>query len=201
MRRFLPLVSCLVALAASPAVAAPLATTAAEEVKLAAREVIIRELPTAADGAVRVVAAVDIQASIDAVWSALLDFDARKRANAAVQAVDDYKPRAADAYHIRWHIAKFGMDIVYHNRYLIDRSAGRLVHTLDPAEKNDLTESRGVYEVYPSPAGGGLTRLVWDVESNFGRAIPTFVQKWMSTGATRDFMADMARRAEVRAQK
>lgn len=186
---------------AVPAFAAPISTSAAEEAQLAAKEVVIRELATSGDGAVRVVAAVDIRASADAVWGALLDFDARKQANAAVQAVEDYKPRTPEAYHIRWRISKFGMDIVYHNTYRIERAAGRMTHTLDPAQPNDLVESRGVYHVYPSPAGGGLTRLVWDVESNFGRAIPGFVQKWMSTSATRDFMADMARRAEARAAK
>ena len=193
------LIACFFALVA-PAWAAPLRTTAAEEAQLSAREDVIRELPAQGDGAVRVVAAVDIAAGTDAVWAALLDFEGRKRANPAVQAVEDYKPRTADAYHIRWRISKFGFDVVYHNRYAIDRAAGRLVHTLDPSQPNDLVESRGVYELYPSPAGGGRTRLVWDVESNFGRAIPGVVQKWMSTGATRDFMVDMARRAEAGAR-
>lgn len=188
-----------VALALSAPAWAGATTTATEEATLLAREVVIRELPTRGDGAVRVLAIVDIRASSDAVWRALLDFPSRKLNNPAVQSVADYRPATANEQFVKWHLSKFGASIVYHNRYVIDRAGGRMEHTLDPAQPNDLTESRGVYAVYPSPAGAGITRLTWEVESNFGRAIPSFVQKWMSTGATRDFMVDMARRAEGRA--
>ncbi len=185
----------------APALAGAVTTTQAEEAALRAREVVIRELPGRGDGSVRVLAIVDIQADADAVWAALLDFPARKASNPAVQSIESYKASTATEQWLRWRISKFGFDVVYHNRYVIDRDNGRLEHTLDRGQQNDLTESRGVYDLYPSPAGPGFTRLAWEVESNVGEAIPGFVQKWMTTSATRDFMADMARRAEGRAAK
>lgn len=181
--------------------AGPVSVTAAEEATLRAGEVVLRELPTRAEGAIRVLAVVDVKAPAEAVWAALLDFPSRKQSNPAVQSVENYKAPTATQQNIRWRVSKFGFDVVYHNTYVIDREEGRLEHFLDRTQQNDLVESRGVYDLAPSPAGAGWTRLAWEVESNFGQAIPGFVQKWMSTSATKDFMVDMARRAEARAAK
>ena len=79
--------------------------------------------------------------------------------------------------------------------YVIDRATGRLQHALDPAQPNDLVESTGVYQISSSPAGAGWTRLTYELQSDFGRALPGFIQSWMSSSGTRDFMAELARRA------
>jgi hypothetical protein len=142
---------CSALLAPLPGVAAPVSVTPEEEATLRAGEVVIRELPTGSDGAVRVLAVVDIEAPPEAVWGALLDFQARKAANPAVQSVEPYKPATATELHYRWHISKYGADIVYHNRYVVDRAKGRMVHDLDAAQPNDLVASRGVYDLAPSP--------------------------------------------------
>jgi hypothetical protein len=40
------------------------------------------------------------------------------------------------------------------------------------------------------------TRLSYLVESDFGRAIPGFLQEWLCGGGVRDFLADLVNRAE-----
>lgn len=184
------------ALVAPNLVSAAPAVTAEEDAALRAGEVVIRELPRKGD-VVRLIAYVDVHADRAAVWAALLDFPSRKVSNPAVKRVDAYLPATATDRWIRWTVEKLGMQLVYHNHYRLDLAAGRLTHDLDPAQANDLVASRGVYELAASPAGPEWTRLSWEVESNFGRAVPTVVQGWLTAGATRDFMADMARRAEA----
>ncbi|MDP2310070.1 MAG: hypothetical protein Q8P18_28900 [Pseudomonadota bacterium] len=184
----------------APAEASTLTVTAAEEASLLAREVVIRPLPPTAEGGVRVLAVVDIHATKTAVWAALLDFPARLVSNPAVKSVEFYRPSSATEQWVRFRVSKFGFDIGYHNHYLLDLAGGRLTHELDLAQENDLAGSRGVYNLYPSPVGADWTRLGYECESNFGQALPEFVQRWMSTGGTRDFMVSMAASAERRAQ-
>lgn len=180
--------------------AAPLTVTAEEEAVLRAREVVLRALPPSAAGGVRVLAIVDIHAPKTAVWGALLDFEARRTSNPAVKSVEFYRPATPTDQWVRWRISKFGFDIGYHNHYSLDVAGGRLSHELDATQENDLAGSRGVYNLHPSPAGADWTRLVYECESNFGQALPEFVQRWMSTGGTRDFMVNMAASAEGRAK-
>ncbi|MES2638014.1 MAG: hypothetical protein V4850_00970 [Myxococcota bacterium] len=187
-------------LAPTPADAAPLTVSAEEEAVLRARDVVLRPLSPRAAGGVRVLAIVDIHAPKTAVWGALLDFQARKVSNPAVKSVEFYRPSTATEQWVRWRISKFGMDIGYHNHYVLDVAGGKLSHELDTAQENDLAGSRGVYELHPSPAGADWTRLVYECESNFGQAMPDFVQRWISTGGTRDFMVNMAASAEGRAK-
>ncbi len=180
------------------ALAAPLTVTATEEASLLAREVVIRPLPSKSAAGVRVLAVVDIHASRAAVWAALLDFQARITSSSAAKSAEHYRPSTATEQWVRWHVSKFGFDVNFHNHYLLDVAGGRLVHELDTTQENDLAGSRGVYDLHPSPAGADWTRLAYECESNFGQALPEFVQRWMSTGATRDFMANMAASAEAR---
>ncbi|MDP2313112.1 MAG: SRPBCC family protein [Pseudomonadota bacterium] len=182
---------------APSAVAAPLAVTAEEEALLRAREIVVRPLASRSEGGVRVFAVVDIHAGRAAVWGALLDFPGRLKSNTAVKSVEHYRPSTPTDQWVRWEVSKFGFSIGYHNHYALDVAAGRLSHELDTTKENDLAGSRGVYDLLPSPAGADWTRLAYECESNFGQAMPEFVQRWMSTGATRDFMADMAARAEA----
>lgn len=170
------------------------ALSAEEEATLRADDVVLRPLPTK-NGAIRVLAVVDIAAPASAVWTTLMDFEWRKVANPAVQSIEPYRPATATEQWVRWHVSKFGANVVYHNHYKMDRAAGKLIHELDTTQENDMVANRGVYEIAASPIAGH-TRLAWDVESNFGQAIPSFVQSWMSSSATRDFMAELARRAE-----
>jgi hypothetical protein len=188
-------------LGGAPAHAAVPSLSTDEEAALRAHEVLLRTLPERTPGGIRVLGIVDIQASTDAIWAALLDFPGRRLTNTAVKSVEYYKPSTPTDQWVKWNISKFGFDVTYHNHYTLERAAGRLTHDLDPSLPNDLAGSHGVYELHPSPAGAGWTRLAYECESNFGQTLPSFVQRWMSTSGTRDFLSSMADRAEAQAAK
>jgi hypothetical protein len=180
-----------------PAFAGAPATTEAEEGLLRAHDVVIHELPTRSDGAVRLEALVDIQAPQAAVWSALTDFKGRLGGNKALKAVEPYRAPTDDEQWIRWTVASFGFEVVYHNHYVLDADDGSLTYALDRSQQNDLVSSQGAFAIYGSPAGAPFCRLVYEAESDFGHAIPGMVQRWMSNAAAKDFMLDLARRAEA----
>ncbi|MFZ5475580.1 MAG: SRPBCC family protein [Myxococcota bacterium] len=152
-----------------------------------AADVVLRDLP-APEGAVRVEAAVDVAAPRAAVWAALVDFGARK-----VKAIEWYRPSTATEMWIRWTVSALGFEVTYHNHYQLAPDRSWLLHELDTSMPNDLSGSRGRFTL-ADVAGG--TRLVYDVETHFGRAIPGVVRRWLSSSAVEDFMADIVRRAE-----
>ncbi len=172
----------------------PLDTTA--EGALARGELVIRTLPEQNPGMVRAVGVAEIAASVDEVWSSLLDFSARLRANPALRAMEPYLPPTPSQHWLRFTVSTLGFTVVYHNHYLIDRVAGRLIHQLDPDRPNDILASRGEFELQAPRYLSSGVRLQYLVESSFGQAIPAFVQSWMVGGGLRDFMADIVSRAE-----
>ncbi len=188
---------CFVGILPSLAHAIPPAMTPAEESALRAREVVVRDLPAREAGAIRVQALIDIEASKPAVWDAVLDFPARLAGNKSLKSVDAYRAPTNDELWYRFTASSFGFGLVYHNHYALDREAGALTYALDRTQQNDLVANKGAFAIYPSPAGAAWCRLVYEAESNFGHALPSSVQRWMSGGATKDFLADIARRAEA----
>lgn len=170
--------------------------TAAEASALAAGDVVIREMPAEDSGVIRVIGFGDLRAPMDAVWSALLDWEGRVAGNPSLRSVAAYRDATATDAYIRFEVARFGFTVVYHNHYRVDRAAGTMVHALDPTMDNDLERSRGTYWVTPSPNNPAWTRLTYDVETAFGLALPGFVRSWLAGAGVRSFLEDMARRSE-----
>lgn len=169
--------------------------TADEALELSTGNVVLRPLPSQ-DGAVRVIGVADVSAPADAIWEALLDFPSRLGGNPSLKAVSEYRARTTTEQWWKWEVSRFGVNVVYHNHYVVDRVAGTLLHELDASMPNDLVHSRGLYQLIPSPAEAGAIRLVYTAESNFGRAIPSFVAQWLAGSGVRDFLDDLVRRAE-----
>jgi hypothetical protein len=168
--------------------------TADEAAALAAGEVVLREQP-APPGAVGVLAIVDIVAGRAAVWKALLDWEGRRAGNPGIRTITHYRPSTSTEQWVRWTVSKFGFEVTYHNHYVISPAQGTMMHELDTTQDNDITGGRGTFAMSDAPGG---TRLVYDVETHFGRAIPSMVQRWLASDGIGDFMADLDRRAEGR---
>lgn len=175
-----------VAFAAVPAV------TPDEAARLAAGEIVIRNRNLA--GGVSVVGLADIEGAEAAIWEALLDFPGRRAGNPSIRAVAPYRESTATEQWMRWEISRFGFTVVYHNHYVIDRPGRKLTHELDPSQPNDLAMSHGVYDLLAIPTG---FRLSYEVETNFGRAIPGFVQEWLAGSGVKTFLGDVVARAEA----
>lgn len=164
-------------------------------VALAAEPVQLQDLPATHTGAIRVKATVDVHADEAHVWTALLDFPARMGGNSSLKSVTAYKPATPTDQWVRWEASRFGFAVVYHNHYLLSADHHTLVHELDASQPNDIKWSRGTYTLSTGSCDG-CTHLVYDVESDFGVSMPGFVQSWLTGSGVRDFMADIARRAE-----
>lgn len=170
-----------------------LAVDPSDQAALAAGEVVLHTLPPANPSSVRVEGMVDIAASEDAVWTALLDFKARMTANRTLKSIEYYRPSTATDQWVAWTASTFGFEICYHNHYILKRSEGILIHELDTSVPNDMKASRGVYRLSRGQRG---TLLNYDVESDFGIAMPDAVRRWLTNSGIRSFLEDIAARAE-----
>jgi len=175
------------------ALAAVPTPTPAEAATLAEGGVVLRDVPPSFGG-VAVLGLADVQADEDAVWAAMLDFPARLGANPALRAVSAYRPPTATEQWWRWEVARFGVTVVYHNRYEVDRGRGTLLHELDPAMPNDLRASRGWFELAPIPGG---FRMAYTAETDLGRSVPGFVAEWLAGAGVRSFLEGVVSRAEA----
>jgi hypothetical protein len=192
--RFCALVALL--LAGAPAAAAPV-LTADEEQQVAEGEIVLRKRTSAHANGVRVEAIVDARASKEALWAALTDLRARLASSDTLEGMEFYKPATASEQWVKWSASRFGIDIVYHNRYVASADRSTYTHELDRSMPNDLAASRGVYTLMASPRVG-CTRLVYDVDTDFGRSLPGFVRDWLTQSGTRSYLEDIVRRAEAR---
>ncbi len=189
----------LLALALSvspPALAGVAALDPASEARLAAGDVILIDRASAREGAVSVEGIADVKASGDALWHALLDFPARLAGNSSVKSFEFYKPSTPTEQWGAWMASHFGVNIVYHNHYILDRAHGILTHELDLTQPNDLEWSKGVYTFAPSPNNPAWLRLSYAVDTDFGAAIPGFIKSWLCGQGVRDYMAELVHRAE-----
>lgn len=160
-------------------------------------DVALQQLPATQPNGVRVRAIVEVHADREATWRALVDLQARRAGNDAIRSIVPYRPATATEQWMKWTVARFGVEVVYHNHYVVSADHTTFLHELDTSMPNDLVGSRGLYTLAPGAGGAGWTRLVYDCESDFGRALPTVVQRWMTDSGTRGFVADIARRAEA----
>lgn len=170
---------------------APVALTADEVAALTRGEVVVR----APDDRGVLVGAVDVPGTTpDQIWTAVLDFDLRKREVSAIRAIDVYAPASDPAgLGARFELSILGSTVVYHLRYTIDRTEGWCSFALDPAKPNDVTFVEGSYRV--EPVAGGH-RLVYQSRTDAGRAVPTIVKRWIATSSMRDQLEAMRTRAK-----
>jgi hypothetical protein len=181
----------------TPSVQAAPLLSAEEEADVAAGDVLIRRKTSAHPGGVRVEAVGDVCASKDALWRALVDLEARMRSNDTLKAMEFYKPSTATEQWVKWTASRFGVEMVYHNRYIASTDRSQYIHELDTSMTNDIKASRGVYALISSPRAGCM-RLVYDVDTDFGRSLPGFIKDWLTESGTRSYVEDILRRAAGR---
>ena len=168
----------------------------ASEARLAAGEILLLDRTSARPAGIAVEGVADVKTTAAALWTALLDFKARLAANSSVKSFDYYKASTATEQWGAWEVTRFGMTVVYHNHYRIDRAGGTLRHQIDPAEHNDLLYSQGVYSLGPSPNNPAWMRLSYAVDTEFGAAIPGFIKSWLAGQGVRDYLTELVSRAE-----
>lgn len=187
----------LALLCCAPAHAAAVRMDDASEAALASGEVVLVDRTPARPGSISVEGVVDVRTTSDALWRALLDFQARVTGNSSVRMFRYYKPSTATEQWGEWEVSHFGVTVRYFNHYIINRAAGVLVHELDPTQVNSMNWSRGVYSIAPSPATPGALRLTYTVDTDFGTVIPGFIKTWLAGQGVREYLAELVQRAEA----
>ena len=137
------------------------------------------------------VGAVDVSAPSAALWSAVMNLEAREANVSAIKSITTYAP-ATDVKGLgaRFELSIMGIKVVYHLRYHQDPSQKWVTFGLDSEKENDLVSSTGGYHITPNGDG---QRLIYWAKTDAGRAIPGFIRNTLSNrsfksqlGAMRD---------------
>lgn len=171
----------------------PLALTAEEEAELAAGEIVIR-MDRGSETGGGAIGVVDVEATPEAALAALMDLGARVGEVGGLKAVETYLDEPG-RLGVRWELKVLTFPVVFHNLYTIDQSRGWVRYSLDPSRENGLAAVEGSYQVYPVPGGA---RIVYHSETDSGRPVPQWVKRWLATGALKEQLRGVERRAEAR---
>lgn len=155
----------------------------------------IQLLTPSRPGAIRAVGVADIPAPQAEVWQAVIDFPARKKGNPALAEVREYKPASGDQRWFRWTIAVLGFTVTYHNTYRLSEAEGRVHYQLDSEMENDLLYNDGKF--FLKAISPTTTRLIYEVQTDFGEAVPKPAQEWMTGSGIRGFLQDILQRAKT----
>lgn len=175
--------------AMSPPPAAPVMTPA-EEVQLAAGEVVVRYQGLPGGGTLAVV---DVSASPQATFAAVVDLEARVADIGALKSVEVYErsPRTLAA---TWELGIAVYSITFSVRYEVDHAAGWCVYDLDGSKENGVSFARGSYQVLPREGG---SRILYRAEADAEQKGPDWVRKKLAYGSSTELLLGMKRRAEA----
>ncbi|MEZ4322055.1 MAG: SRPBCC family protein [Myxococcota bacterium] len=170
----------------------PLVLTDDESAQIAKGKVPVRFTDGGTSGGV--VGFVDIAASEDAVWNAVMDVRARvgeisglKEANVTL----DTPTKKG----VQWVLSVFGSKVQFHIDYDLDPSHRWCRYRLDTSKENDLVDVQGAYQIYRV---GEKTRLVYRSETESGRSVPGFVKRWLASDSLTEQLVGIKARAERR---
>lgn len=135
----------------------------------------------------RAVAVMDINASVDRVWSRILAFDQYPNWVDNVTSCSVYKNDSTGIF-AEFVLGFAGASVQYYIKHTLNRSAGWMTWTLDYSRNSDLNDSVGYWRVTPISTEPPKTRLEYSVEIQMKGWVPGFivnmVQKQGVTNAT-----------------
>ena len=184
---FLPLVSALCFAAPPP----PPDLTADEIGQLAQREIVTRaDLSDPTGGSA--VGIVDIAASPERTFAAIVDLGARIGEISGLKALEIYD-RGDRFVSARWEVKILASSVAFHIRYDLDPASGTITYALDTNKPNDIVSAEGSYRVLPTASGA---RLVYRSTSDSGRSVPVFLKRWLASEALSQQLTGIRARAE-----
>ena len=168
----------------------PLALTAKEQTIVGKGGVAVR-LSTGDTGG-GAVGVVDVAATPEATWAALMDLEARVAEIGSLKSVSIYEntPKRMGA---KFTLGILGTTVVFHILYDLDPANGWVRYRLDKSKENNLVEVQGAYQIY---ASGGGSRLIYRTYTDSGRSVPTFIKNWLASGSLKEQMGGIRKRAE-----
>ena len=183
-------------------VAVAFATTAPPRSALAEREVkpaISIDARARKDQPKRVVveASVEIEAPPEAVWAAIVDFDARVDESWIVKDCEVYARKNSSGRYmrkVRWDLSVLGIAVTYHTVYRSDPSRRQISWGLDERKENDLRFARGTYALHP--VRGGTTRLDYEFEIESRVEAAVELRKSLTSREVKKLLTNVEKRAK-----
>ncbi len=177
--------------AAALALAPPVTLTTEEAAKVAAREVLLRNIVT--DSTTETVAVLDVRATPTAVMDAVMDLPARVGDIGALDSCSVYidEPRRKAT---AWKVEAGPFTIDFHVMYQCNDAYTYCEFDLDRSKENDVDETAGSYQVYPHEGG---TRLVYRAHSSSGYSAGRRLKQYFADQNSTAMLSGMRTRAEA----
>jgi hypothetical protein len=178
----------LAALPAPPA----LTLTPEERAALDRDEIVVRsDLSDPSGGSV--IGVVEIAASPERTLAAVLDLAPRVNEISGLKGLQEYG-RGENWVGARWEVKLLATSVVFHMRYEYDPAQGVVHYALDTSQTpNDIVRAEGSYHLLPTPGG---TRIVYRSSTDSGRAVPTWVKRWLASEGLTQQLGGIRKRAE-----
>jgi hypothetical protein len=170
---------------------APLVLTADESAYLARGKIPVRFSDDGTGGGV--VGVVDITASEDEVWAAVMDMAARIGEVGGLREAHTYSETPSEKG-VQWVLSVMGTRVQFNILYGLDPSRRWCRYHLDTSKENDLVDVQGAYQIYRV---GDSTRLIYRSETDSGRRVPGFIKRWLASDSLTEQLEGIKARAEA----
>jgi len=175
------------------------ALTAKEAAKIADGKLVLRtERDESRDDVATVTGIIDIEASPEAIWAILLDFESIPETSSAMKDADRYEDREAGTGRIvgmRYMLKVAWVEIVYHVHHDCFEAEKYLVWTLDPSKENGIEATEGSFSLHDG-ARPGTTRFLYRTMVSTGRSVPKWVEEDLSESSLKSYIKHVKAAAE-----
>jgi len=165
--------------------------TPEEWARLEGGEVVLRA--RADGGRVTALGVVKVDATPEALWSAILDVHARISEGRTLESVREYRRDGPRTWYLEVGMEVLGADVTVHHRYTWDPVRQQACYTLDPDRPNDLAVADGWYLVRPS---GDSALLAFESVTEAKVPVPGWVKRWLARDEVESLLGGIRTRAE-----
>lgn len=137
---------------------------------------------------------VKVQAPLDVLWKAALDFPARLPENPTLKEIEEYGRIGPNEWFVKFRLSIFGISVTIHDHWECFPEENYCVFEQDPTRVSDVKEEAGWLYARATPAGSEIA-----FHSEFISEVwaPGWVRKWLAN----DSMVNVLDKLRVRAER
>tara|TARA_B100000029_G_scaffold73619_1_gene65410 strand:+ start:169 stop:828 length:660 start_codon:yes stop_codon:yes gene_type:complete len=152
-----------------------------------------------AEGAALITGVIEIDATAEATWKILTNFESIPESSKAVKEVGRYLDRpnsdGSKVVNLRYLVKVAWVSIVYHVHHDLFPAQHYLHWTLDEAKENDLRQTIGSFSLWPGSSAGKI-RFLYITTVDTGRNIPEWVEEELTESSLKRYLLYVKKRAE-----
>ena len=168
------------------------ALTGAERTKFDAGDLVIRAdtstEKTQSTGLVKV------QAPLDVLWKAALDFPARLPENPTLKSIDEYGRNSENDWFVKFRLSIFGISVTIHDHWMCTPAEYYCIFAQDPTQVSDVREEAGWLYARSTPTG---SEIAFHSEFISDQWAPGWIRKWLAN----DSMVNVLDKLRIRAER